>query len=78
MEYYLIFSLWNLAFVIPSWIPFHSPVFLSVKIITKKLLMGNNPLKDSHEVIYDENVLVLNVGLDKRVCNIIYVIMSYE
>ena len=77
MGSHLRFSRWNIAFGILSLIPQHSPVFVSVIILTNNEEEDNKPLEESCKAIYDEYVQAAKLGPDKRPCNRIFVIVSY-
>ena len=78
MESHLIFAWYNITFGILSWIPQHSPIFVSVEIITKNVELYHKPLEESHKAIYDECLKMENLGPEKRERNIIFVIVSDE
>ena len=50
---------------------------MSVTILMKNVEADNNPLNESQGSIYDENVRVENIGPEKRVQNIIFLILLY-
>ena len=51
---------------------------MSVKILIKNVQIGNNPIKESRKSIYDEYVQVPNIGPDKIVRNIIFLIVRHD
>ena len=77
-EDYLRFFRLNLPFIIPSCIPLHSHIFVSVKILTKKVDLDNNSRNESHKFGCEKCVQVVNLGPEKRVYNKIFLIVSYN
>ena len=49
-------SWWDLSFRIPSWIPQHYPLFVSVAILTKNVEVDNNAHDESCELSCDKHV----------------------
>ena len=62
MEYRLISYWWNILFVIPNRIPYHSSIFVSVAILTNKVEVDNNSLDESCKSEYEKRVQVENIG----------------
>ena len=71
-------SQYNILFGIPICIPWNTPIFVSVAIITDNLEIDNNALDDSCESVYDKQVKVKCFGPYKRLYNEIFLIVSYK
>ena len=54
------------------------PCLCECTILKSNVEIGNNPLEESHEDIYDEHVQVSDLGPEKRVCNVIFLIVIYK
>ena len=76
--YYLRFYQCNLAFGILSRIPYHSSIFVSVLILTKKVEIDNNAQGESHKVVCDERVQMENIGQENILYNELFLIVNYK
>ena len=77
-ESHLIFARWNLVYVILSQIPYHSPIFVSVAMLTNNAEVGNNAHNESSEVVRGKCVRVANHGPEKRQDSDLFVIVRDE
>ena len=78
MEYRLISYWWNILFVIPNRIPYHSSIFVSVAILTNKVQVDNNSLDESCKSGYEKSMQVENIGPQNRLYNGIFLIVIYQ